>query len=324
MGVRHLIRFLKINGCDKCMVKIPLSDLKGRTLVIDTSIYLYKYKTGDKLMENFYLLVAKLVHYEIIPIFVFDGKPPPEKMNEIWNRYNNKKVAEEAYKSLAEKMKKEACPNKQDEMQAEMVELKRRFIRITNDDIKKVKSLLDAFGVTYYVSDGEADVLCAQLVDKNRAWGCISDDTDMFLYGCARVYRHLSILNDTVIYYDYSCILKKLRMTSEMFREVMVMLGTDYNDQGETNMTIGKIVNHFNSFVDLWNNTDTSFHRWLLEENKCTRETYDKVRKVYQMFDLSNFLEPNYQELKAKPSLKNITNSVEVRNIMQHEGFCFV
>jgi len=298
-----------------------MSDLKNRTLVIDTSIYLYKYKTGDKLMENFYLLVAKLLYYEITPIFVFDGKPPPEKMDEIWNRYNNKKVAEAQYKLLAEKMKLEDCQNKKEEIKAEMIELKRQFIRITNDDIKKVKSLLDAFGVTYYTSDGEADVMCAQLVKSDRAWGCISDDTDMFLYGCRRVYRHLSILNDTVIYYDYSCILKKLRMTSEMFREVMIMLGTDYNDQAETNMTICEMVKNFNSFVDDWKSNGSSFHDWLLQENRCTRETYDKVRKVYQMFDLSHLPEPNRQVLK--PNLKTIENSIELRKIMKPEGFCF-
>ena len=303
------------------MVKIQLSDLKNRTLVIDTSIYLYKYKTGDKLMENFYLLVAKLLYYEITPIFVFDGKPPPEKMDEIWNRYNNKKVAEAEYKLLAEKMKLEDCQNNREEIHAEMVELKRRFIRITNDDIKKVKSLLDAFGVTHYASEGEADVMCAQLVKSDRAWGCISDDTDMFLYGCRRVYRHLSILNDTVIYYDYSSILKRLRMTSEMFREVMVMLGTDYNNQCDINMTVGEIVNNFNAFVDAFANNGISFHDWLLQENRCTRETYDKVRKVYQMFDLSNLSEPNGQV--SKPNLKTITNTAELRNIMKSEGFCF-
>ena len=321
MGVRYLNRFLKINGCDKCMVKIPLSDLKKRTLVIDTSIYLYKYKTGDKLMENFYLLVAKLLYYEITPIFVFDGKPPPEKMDELWNRHNDKKIAEKAYNELAEKIKTITCPDKREEIQAEMIDLKRQFIRITNHDINKIKLLLEAFGVTYYASDGEADVLCAQLVKANRAWGCISDDTDMFLYGCARVYRHISLLNDTAIYYDYSSILKRLRMTSEMFREVMVMLGTDYNNQCDTNMTVGEMVKNFNSFVDAFSNNGISFHKWLLQENRCTRETYDKVQRVYQMFDL-----PNHLGVKGpilKPSLRNIENNTELRNLMKSEGFCF-
>jgi hypothetical protein len=327
MGVKHLNRFLKTNGCEKCMVKIPLSDLKNHTLVVDTSIYLYKYKTGNKLIENFYLLVAKLLYYEITPIFVFDGKPPPEKMDEIWNRYNNKKAAEDAYKALAEKEQKETCPYKKDEMQTEMTELKRRFVRITNDDTRKVKELLDIFGVCYCNSVGEADVLCAQLVDKNRKWGCLSDDTDMFLYGCRRVYRHLSLLNNTVIYYDYDAILKSLRMTGDIFREVMILLGTDYLDNRKTGMTIREMVNHFNDYTDA-PDPPPSFCNWLLKENRCERETYDKLMKVYQMFELSNYPEINYEEVEKNSrrirKFNEIANNSELRDMMMREGFCFV
>ena len=46
----------------------------------------------------------------------------------------------------------------------------------------------------------EADELCAKLVVK-KAFACLSEDMDMFVYGCPKVLRYLSLLNETVVVY---------------------------------------------------------------------------------------------------------------------------
>jgi len=51
-----------------------------------------------------------------------------------------------------------------------------------------------AYGVSYIDADGEADQLCASLVLKNKVYACLSEDMDLFVYGCPRVLRYLSFI----------------------------------------------------------------------------------------------------------------------------------
>jgi 5'-3' exonuclease len=100
-----------------------------------------------------------------------------------------------------------------------------------------VKELMDAYGVCYYDAPAEADQLCAYFVNTGKAWACMSDDMDMFLYGCSHVIRNLSLMKQTVVLYDTHSILKELKMTERQFCEIMVLSGTDYNINSNTSLT---------------------------------------------------------------------------------------
>ena len=91
-----------------------------------------------------------------------------------------------------------------------MDNLKKKFIRVKQSDIQNVKQLMIAYGVSYIDADGEADELCASLVLKNKVYACLSEDMDLFVYGCPRVLRYLSLLNKTVIMYNTKEILTLL------------------------------------------------------------------------------------------------------------------
>ena len=50
------------------------------------------------LMSN--LMCSLFRHYNIIPIFIYDGKPPAEKYEELKNRRQNRQKFREQYKNL--------------------------------------------------------------------------------------------------------------------------------------------------------------------------------------------------------------------------------
>ena len=56
-----------------------------------------------------------------------------------------------------------------------------------------MKKLLQSYGMKYYIAEKEADHVCGQLVNTYYKDGCLSDDMDMFVYGCHRVIRNLDI-----------------------------------------------------------------------------------------------------------------------------------
>ena len=164
MGIKFLNKYL-IKKCSKRSIRrVNLSDLKNKVFVIDTSIYLYKFLGENALIENMYLFLSKMHHNNIKPIFIFDGKPPDEKKELLRQRRLEKKEAESKYDGIKQQIIDASYQNitieNRKELLDEMEELRQKFIRVKDGDIKKVKELFDAFGVSYINSPTEADHLC--------------------------------------------------------------------------------------------------------------------------------------------------------------------
>jgi 5'-3' exonuclease len=196
---------------------------------------MYRYCGEGALLENMYLMASVFRHYNIHAVFIFDGPPPPQKTDLIDLRRKKKENAKKQYDALSEvlKQKKYASPipvetTEIDDIEDTMRELKKQFIRLRDCDIANVKELLVSFGFTTIDAEGEADVLCAKLSLKRRVDACLSDDTDMFVYGCPVVLRHMSLLNHSVVSYDTREILNKLSLTQQEFKMMCVVCGTDY------------------------------------------------------------------------------------------------
>jgi len=240
MGIRCLNRFIQ-NRCVNASFRVHLKEFTGKRIAVDTSIYMYKYSGEGALLENMYLMGSVFRHYNIHAVFVFDGPPPPQKTDLIELRRKKKEDAKKQYDTLAKivKEKKEEVANKTstevttteiDDITETMRELKKQFVRLRDCDIASVKELLVSFGFAIIDAEGEADALCANLSLKKRVDACLSDDTDMFVYGCPVVLRNISLLNHSVISYNTSEILKSLTLTQQEFKMMCVVCGTDYSN----------------------------------------------------------------------------------------------
>ena len=234
MGIRNLNRFIQ-QHCPDSSTRIHLRDLSGKRVAVDTSIYMYRYSGEGALLENMYLMASVFRHYDIHAVFIFDGPPPPQKTDLIELRRKKKDLAKKQYDALVEIIKeKKHAPTASvetteiDDIEDTMRELKKQFIRLRDCDITNVKELLVSFGFATIDAEGEADVLCAKLSIKKRVDACLSDDTDMFVYGCPVVLRHISLLNHSVVSYDTREIMKKLALTQQEFKMMCVVCGTDY------------------------------------------------------------------------------------------------
>jgi XPG N-terminal domain len=81
MGIRSLNKYLYDNCSGTSIRKISIEDVRNRTIVVDTSIYIYKYLKDSALAENFEKLIKILIKNNIRPIFVFDGKIQNKKVS---------------------------------------------------------------------------------------------------------------------------------------------------------------------------------------------------------------------------------------------------
>ena len=335
MGIKNLNRFLRERCTKKSIYKTNLKQFANKKIVIDTSIYLYKFISDGSLMENMYLFISILKKNEITPIFIFDGKPPPEKKDLLQARRAEKKDAEQQYKKLQLNLA-DASANlieiEEDEKKEIMIEmelLKRQFTRVRDEDIRKVKQLMDAYGVCYYDAPAEADQLCAYFVNKGLAWGCMSDDMDMFLYGCPIVIRYLSLMKESVVLYDTTEILKELKMTEQQFCEIMILSGTDYNINTDTSLYetmkwFQDYIKYLNKY-DLKNVDDNTkrlgFYVWLVKNTKYIND-FCKLLRTYQIFQKNTY----YAELSSWEATEIPEKQIDMdklKQILSEDGFLF-
>jgi flap endonuclease-1 len=322
MGVQHLNSLLRAH-CPKAITRISLSDLSGKKIAIDTSIYMYRFLEQGSLIENMFVLVSMLLKHNITPVFVFDGKAPLEKKELLKVRKEVKDTAEKEYKKLNKLLNSQTLDEdaKQDIM-SNMDNLRTKFTRLQVNDVDKVKGLLTAMGILWLDAQGEADGLCAKLVIKKLAYACLSEDMDMFIYGCPMVLRHISLVYETVIMYDLSKIVSELSMTTKELQEICVASGTDYNYTSNRKTNIHLTLKLFRKYKKS-GNTSCDFYKWL-DENT---EYIDNVFTLYNnlaMFDLSNIQFPNYINIKNKHSIKLLEKNDKVlRNVLEDDGFFF-
>jgi hypothetical protein len=322
MGIKYLNRFL-IEKCKRSSIgKKTLNIMRDKTIVIDTSIYMYKYTAQGSLLENFYLMISTFRKYNITPLFVFDGKPPAEKKELLKERQNLKTQAEAKYKELVEELAKADSSDQKKELSIEMECLKKQFVRIREKDIISVKNLLNAYGVMYYEASGESDRVCAHLVIIGKAWACLSDDMDMFVYGCPRVLRHMSLLNNSVLLYKFDNILNDLKMDMNMFRQIGVLSGTDYNIHQNTCLTETiRWYNEFNRKDDIDQTNDLIFYNWL---NKNTKYIGD-MKQLIHTHNMFCFERDMFRELDDLTITMETKFDVErVKEIIQQDGFVFL
>lgn len=339
MGIRHLNQFVT-RECPGAIKTIPFADLAGKVVVVDASIYMYRFAADEALLENMYSMVRMFQLSGIVPIFIFDGKPPDEKRNLLNKRQRLKRIAEMHYNEVKTHLELPSSSSASHMLKM----LKRRFVRLYDADFERVKTLLQALGVAYIVAPGEADAMCAQMVLKRKAHACASDDSDMFVYGCPRVLRHLNLLDQTIVMYDMSKILGLLGITMNEFRQICVVSGTDYTCCSSSNNNHNCITSkpsphlHFKLTLKLFKQykkcsqeaeetgsiVAPDFYTWLHHNCEAIyprlKFDYDAVTATHEIF---RTIPLNVNQLPVTMA-NNTINHALLHKVMAHENFIFV
>ena len=326
MGIKYLNNFFRTE-CGESIKSITIAELSGKKIAVDISIYTYKYESNEALIENMYLMLATFRQYNIIPIFVFDGKPPTEKKALLQKRKEDKKLAEKEYNILKQKLENtNVSVDDKAEIISNMDLLKKQFIYITREKINIVKSLIRSYGATYYDAPGEADELCALLVLKNKVWACLSEDMDMFVYGCPRVLRYFSLMNQTVVLYNTEGILENLDISQKELREICVLSGTDYNCnlENKNEPSLFKTLTFFKKYKkDMKKDKGSkNFFEWLTE-NTDYIDDIELLKNIYDLFDLnsSNQLHENIQVFDSIKIANGPIIKSDLYAILEKDGF---
>jgi len=266
MGVRYLNKFL-YDQCPRGMQNITFDQLRGQTIVVDISIYLYKFKAIDDLLALIQNMLSIFNTYNIRGIFIFDGKPKQNKQTELILRKEQKEKAWQQYTQLIET----------NTSQLQLQFLKQQFTKINITDVKNVKQIMDTMGAKYAVAPHEADELCAKLSVHNHLY-CMSDDMDMLVYGCKHVLRKVNFDTKTAILYKLDDILKYLNLSYEDFKRLCVLSGTDYYKSNKN--ILFKIYSKYRL------SNCTNLYEWLKSNN--ISENFELLETICNDFNISS------------------------------------
>jgi 5'-3' exonuclease len=268
MGVRYLNNFLH-EQCPRGMKYISFEDLRGKTIVVDVSIYLYKFKAFDDFLKLIKQMLLDFIKYGIHGIFVFDGKPKQNKELELIHRKAQKEKAWENYKLLKEQ-------DNGNEKQIQL--LKQQCTKINMKDVNNVKMIMDSLKIKYTDAPYEADEICAKLSVSNHVYACMSDDMDMLVYGCKRVLRNVNFTNKTAILYKLDDILEYLKLSYDNFKKLCVISGTDYYKSNKNIL--------LKLYSEYKHSQHTNLYEWLKINN--VQVNYEMLESICQDFDISS------------------------------------
>lgn len=275
MGIRYLNTIIN-EFCNECIRDVSIKQLQFKILIIDANIYLYKFKTIGKLFENYEKMLNLLLDHNIEAVFVFDGKPDLDKYKTVKHRAIKKREALKKLNTL-EKMG-------QDSNNTEKAHYSKVSTKVYKHEKDEIKALISSKGFQIVQAVNEADEICAYL-DKNVAYATMTEDMDMFVYGCSRILKNFDIEQQTFDLIHTNEILDALNIVShDDFKEICILAGTDYF-----------YTNRFNIYVSLClymfyvqSEKHYNFLKWCYMYDLISKYQYYKFESIKDKFNIKS------------------------------------
>jgi len=251
MGVRDL-NFLIKRYNRTSIREMSLQGLKGKRIAVDIQLYLYKaLLQGRCPIEYIHSQILHLERCRVVPVYVFDGRPPVEKMDEIqkrqvrrsrsleviqyletkvWSALSNASTPTASTVGEGDLLRDAVGASTNDSVILEKInELKRNVVSIHHKTKQAIRYLCNIMGVRYVEdSEYEADQLIGMMYRNGEIDGCISEDNDMLVYGCPKLYRFYKLNSNYIVEYDLPSILDDLDLTPSQFIDLCILCGNDY------------------------------------------------------------------------------------------------
>lgn len=227
MGIKNLLKFLS-NYSQVIKEKNP-KDFYGKKIAIDISILMYQVViairttgsdlTNDKGEVTSHILglfnkTVSFLEKGIIPVYVFDGKPPHLKQKILETR---KLIRKKAIEKLSD------AQNEKDK-----IKYLKRSVWISKVQMDQCRELLTLMGIPYIDAPEEADSELSYLCKENLVYAVLTEDMDILTFGSPRIIRNLTSSKKIPLEIELDKVLKQLNFTYEQFIELCILFGCDY------------------------------------------------------------------------------------------------
>ncbi len=226
---------------------LDLEALRRKSLAVDANNMLYQFlslirtRDGTPLKDSSGRVTShlvglmfrstRLIHtYGIDLVFVFDGKPPELKGQEIIKRRRLREKAKQEWEQAVKEGDYATAWSK-----AVMTS------RLTRSMVDDAKQLLQLLGLPFLQAPSEAEAQTAHMAKEGDVWASSSRDYDSLLFSAPRLLRYLTIsgreflpskgisrpLRPELI--DLKRLLSHHKITHEQLIDIAILIGTDFN-----------------------------------------------------------------------------------------------
>ena len=221
MGVVGLGKIIGTYG-SKSIERREFKKYRGKVYAIDAPVMIYKFCIALTGTENggsahlfaCFFKTSSMLRYGIMPLWVFDGKPPDIKRETLMKRSAVKMNA-------VRELKRDGLS------ESEQVKYARRSFTLNGEHVDEIKYLLSLLGLPFVQAPGEAEAQCAAFDIAGRTNGVVTDDWDVVLFGCKTMLKEFSN-KCRVSEIDVDGLLGELEMTREQLIDLASILGNDY------------------------------------------------------------------------------------------------
>ena len=289
MTIKDLSKLLKQLGVSP--IDVGIENFPNTRIAIDTSNMMYKKLSAitrsrfedvdisfhnidkDALINPLIRAIIEhaiiFIRYGLTPVFVFDGRPPIEKLqftSKKRSELKNKKI--EKMKELEQKIQTEREEGLVSEETKE--EYRKNFdIGLPIDIITTIRDLLIKLGIPTLQSKEEADPLCAALVMEGRAFASFSEDKDHMCHGCPRLLTEFKKGKGKL--FMLSNILETLDLSFSSFIDMCIMMGSDYGDKIRL---VGPMKSY--NYIKEWNKLENA-------NIDVSILNYERIREIFKI-----------------------------------------
>jgi flap endonuclease-1 len=227
---------------------LTLNDLWGKVVAVDANNMLYQFLSLIRMRDGkpftdsaghvtshligLILRTTRLIaEFDIRPVFVFDGKPPPQKKQTLAERHSARDKARRDWELAVDRGDYATAWSKAVRMDSLTHEMK--------DDAKRALRLL---GIPIVQAPQEGEAQAAHMAKRGDVWGVNSRDYDSVLFGSPRLIRYLTISGQEYLpskgmsrplipeLIDLQEMLSELHITLEQLVDLAILVGTDFNE----------------------------------------------------------------------------------------------
>jgi flap endonuclease-1 len=241
MGIKGLMKFL-LDAAPKAVREIDSqAAYTGRLVAIDASMCLYQFLimirenrsgsynnlTNDDGQVTSHIIgmltrTIKLMESGIKPVYVFDGKPPELKLQELAARREKR---DEAKANLAVAMESGDAE--------QVLKASKATVRVTKEQNEEVKTLLGLMGVPVVNAPSEAEATCAALCRDGKVYASATEDADCLTFGTKILVRNLMAAESQkkqILEVNLERALEQLNINMTQFIDFCILSGCDYCD----------------------------------------------------------------------------------------------
>lgn len=218
----------------------------------------------------------RLLENGIKPVYVFDGKPPDLKSDELNKRAERREEAQKQFEKATEAGD-----------EADMDKFSRRLVRVTKEHAAECKDLLKLMGVPYIDAPCEAEAQCAAMVKSGKVYATATEDMDALTFGSKILLRHLTSSQAKklpVKEYNYDKILNGFQLNEQEFIDLCILLGCDYCEsiKGIGPKRAIELINQHRNIEKILQNIDTK--KYTIPDNW----NYEEARKLFVNPEIMN------------------------------------